>query len=163
MLELRKAEQGTDVAVQNLAPDHAKAPRGSAPSAEEEQEFAKEVEFYRQWARENVKSSIVLANDVLKQLLTINAALLGAASILLNDNLIDPLGRVATVLAFFLALVVSFLGVLPFESPPQREVAKIRAAKIRALNHKRNLLAGAAGLMSLGFGIAIVGIVLHGR
>ncbi|MFD2273724.1 hypothetical protein ACFS07_29065 [Undibacterium arcticum] len=49
--------------------------------------------FYFEWARESIKSSIALANDILKQLVTLNTALLGGASVLLNEELIDPAGK----------------------------------------------------------------------
>ncbi len=65
-------------------------PEGSRPSEEEE--------FYVAWGRETLKSNLVFANEVLRQLVTLSATLLGGSIAFLDASLIDVLfkrGRAA--------------------------------------------------------------------
>lgn len=117
--------------------------------------------FYTQWARETLKSSINLANDVLKQLLTLSTALLGGSVLFLAENMMPGLLRFLAILSFFAALIVSFLGVLPYEAHLDiKNVTAIRNHKQRTLDHKRKYLWGSALCSALGFGIVIAGLLI---
>ncbi|MFC3109148.1 hypothetical protein ACFQAT_22880 [Undibacterium arcticum] len=138
---------------------------GTAPSAEENAEFQEEKKFYFEWARESIKSSIALANDILKQLVTLNTALLGGASVLLNEELIDPAGKFFIVFLFFVALIISFIGMFPYEAPWRESLSEhlneIKNDKSAALEHKWKYIRRAGTFMAFGFGVAIFGLALQ--
>jgi len=117
--------------------------------------------LYIQWVRETLKNNINLANDVLKQLLTLNTALLGGSVLFLAQNMMPGFIRFFAILSFFAALIVSFLGVLPYEAHLDiKNVMAIRNHKKRTLDHKRKFLWGSALCSALGFGIVIAGLLI---
>ena len=118
--------------------------------------------FYTQWARETSKTNINLANDVLKQLLTLSTALLGGSVLFLAENMMHGFLRFLAIFSFFAALIVSFLGVLPYEAHLDiKNVTAIRNHKKRALDHKRKFLWGSALCSALGLGIVIAGLLIR--
>ena len=131
---------------------------GVEPTPEEMAEFEKERDFYVTWARQNVRTSITYANDILRQLVTLNTALVGAASIFLNKDLMDPYFKKWTVLCFFIAFVIAFAGMLPHESTPKTRVYEIKTDKVAALEHKRRFIWAVAIVMALGFGFGALGL-----
>lgn len=126
----------------------------TAPSEEEE--------FYITWGRETLKNNLTFANEVLRQLVTINASLLGGSIILLSSNLIDSIFKAFAILFFFVALIFSFIGMMPYEgSVDLRKPDEIRDHKTSALNRKRFFLWSSGILTALGFLFALIGIIMH--
>jgi type III secretory pathway component EscV len=119
-----------------------------------------EESFYTRWARETLKRNINLANEILKQLVTLNTALLGGSVLFLAENMMPGPLRFLAILSFFAALIVSFFGVLPYEAHLDiKNVTAIRNHKQRALHHKRKYLWGSALCSALGFGFVIAGLL----
>lgn len=134
-------------------------PTGLAPSKMEEKYFQNEEDFYLQWEREGVKNSIALANDILKQLVTLNTALLGGSVVFLDDSMMNPIVRTFVIILFLTALVTSFLGMIPHRTPLSRDLVKIEGHKAAALDHKDTYLWLASSCIALGFAVAIAGLL----
>jgi len=128
-------------------------PTGRPPS--------EDTEFYLAWGRESLKANLKFANEVLRQLVTLNASLLGGSIVFIEEALIGNLFRWLAIAGFLLALVFSFLGMMPYEgSVSLRKPDEIRMHKSRALAQKRFCLWTAGYLMAMAFGIVIAGMVL---
>jgi len=116
--------------------------------------------YYARWARETLKRNIDLANDVLKQLVTLNMALLGGSVLFLAEDMMPQPLRFLAIFSFLAALIISFLGVLPYESHLDiQNVTAVRYHKQQALRHKRKYLWGSAFCSALGFGFVIAGLL----
>ncbi len=126
----------------------------------EGQELSNEDRFYLNWAMDTVKLNISLANDILKQLITLSTALLGIS--LIFESIVSSEGlKIIVLFSFFFCLIVSLLGLLPYE----REVdisspSDIKEHKINALKHKRMYLWIASGFLLLGFVIILGELVV---
>jgi len=116
--------------------------------------------FYVSWGRETVKNNITLANDILKQLITISSALLGIT--IIYERIIESgTLKVIVLLSFFSSLVVAFLGILPYEAKVQIAIPNdIKTHKTRALKHKSRFLWISAGLLIVGFFSVIAELLL---
>lgn len=71
--------------------------------------------FYLNWGLEIVKNQFNVANEVLKQQISICITLLGVSVVfddLFNDN--NKL-KLLVVIIFFIGLIISFFGLIPFE------------------------------------------------
>ena len=68
---------------------------GQKPSSDDD--------FYLDWGKESLKNNIKLANDILKQLITLSTALLGV-SIIYEKIVEDENLRVVVLILFFLSL-----------------------------------------------------------
>lgn len=111
--------------------------------------------FYQEWGRETLKANIGNAIDVLKQLITINVALLGGAAVFLEGSDLAPASRALILFAFFVGLVSSLLGVIPTESEVDCRVPEeVKRHKSRALNQKRWFLGISAGFTVIGLLLA---------
>ena len=125
--------------------------KGALPSAEQL--------FYLQWARETQKRNIDLANQVLRQLVTLYASLLGGSIVFLKQEYLKPPYWGIVMVLLFLGLVLAFIGSMPYERHVDvRRPQDIKRHKQSALAWKRFFL-WSAGLMGLsGFVVAILGI-----
>lgn len=127
---------------------------GSPPSEDEE--------FYVLWGRETLKNNLAFTNDVLRQLVTLNTALLGGSIAFLDEKLISSTFKGGIVVLFFLSLITSFVGMMPYQhSVDLRLAEEIRQHKENAFRWKRYCLWVAGILLASGFIIALIGIVLH--
>ena len=139
----------------NTQIDH-EPPRGKQPSEEDE--------FYFQWGMESQKNNIVLANDILKQFITLNSTLLGGSVVFIDSAVMSPSAKNIVIIFFFLGLAAAFFGVLPYERKVLRasptEVEKYKAS---ALKKKRSFLWLAALFMAIGFLVAILGFLVVKR
>jgi hypothetical protein len=122
---------------------------------QEGQELTDEDKFYLSWARETVKSNIALSNEMLKQLISLNSALLGVN--LIFDKIVSSEGlKILVLLCFFVSLTISLLGLLPYENiVDTNSPSDIKEHKTKALKHKRIYLWTSACLLLLGFVIVI--------
>ncbi|HWY12615.1 MAG TPA: hypothetical protein VN026_14880 [Bacteroidia bacterium] len=115
--------------------------------------------FYVTWGRETIKNNITLANDILKQLVAISSALLGV-TIIYEKVVSNEILKVCVLLSFLLALVISFLGVLPYEAKVQLNVpSDIKEHKRKALVHKLRLLWISAISLMVGFSFVIAELI----
>jgi hypothetical protein len=128
--------------------------KGTAPSEDDE--------FYISWGRETLKHNLVFANEVLRQLVTLNVALLGGSIIFLDNIFVDSNIKVFALLSFFFSLIISFIGIMPYARSVDLRVADdIREHKESALKHKLYYLGVAGGLIGLGFIAIFIGLFTH--
>lgn len=117
--------------------------------------------FYISWGRESLKNNLVFANEVLRQLVTLNSALLGGSIAFLDETIIAVSFKVWVIVAFFLSLIMSFVGMMPYEGSVDLRIPKqIKQHKEDALKSKRCYLWIAGILLGIGFGIALAGIIM---
>jgi hypothetical protein len=134
--------------------------KGAKPTKEEEEQFLdyekKEHDYYAEWIRESLKTSINFANEVLRQLLTLCAALIGGSVVFLEKNLDSPPHlRTIVVLAFIAGLVCSFIGVTPYEHHATYDTKEFKREKIRALETKRRYIEWTCIFIAIGLFLAI--------
>ena len=72
--------------------------------------------FYLEWGKETTKKNIESAHGVLTQFLTLNTALMGGSVAFFTQGSINKSLQLSALFCFFIGLLVSFLGVLPYES-----------------------------------------------
>jgi len=117
--------------------------------------------FYQDWGRETLKANIGIATEVLKQLITINVALLGGGAAFLEGSDVGSLSRALILFSFFVGLIVSLLGVMPTESKVDIRIPKeVKRHKSKALNRKRLFLGVSAGFTI--FGLLVASLVVSG-
>lgn len=111
--------------------------------------------FYQEWGRETLKANIGIVTDVLKQLITINVALLGGGAAFLQSSDVGTAPRALILFAFFVGLISSLFGVIPTESKVDWRVPEeVKIHKSRALSWKRGFLSVSAGFTVLGLLVA---------
>ena len=97
--------------------------------------------FYIQWGYETVKANIGTANEVLKLLITINVVLIGGGAAFLYKSDVPENFRIIILAAFFIGLILAFVGIFPRESAIDIRIPeKIKAHKNRVLDSKRCFL-----------------------
>lgn len=105
---------------------------------------------------ETLQKMIAVTDDLLKTLITLSSALLGVGFIF-DDFAKSPLVRVIIILLFFIGLVVSFLGVLPFNVKYDVEdVGEMKQQEVKTFRRKRTHVWASAIIMAAGFSLAIV-------
>lgn len=113
-----------------------------------------------QQSPEILKKMVVKADEQLDRLIKVSSTLLGLGFIFTNFIAVEWL-RVLIIICFFIALVVSFIGVLPFRVRYDiEEVSDIKKQEIETFLRKRRYLWGSAIIMALGFTIAIVDLFI---
>ena len=126
--------------------------RGRPPSTDEQ--------FYLEWGYETLKNNFNLLNEVLRQLLTLDAALLAAAIGFLDKIKIPDWSKAFVLILLCASLVISFLGVLPYKGKVDlRKPEDIKLHKEKALASKRRFLWIAASLLFVSFVISILGLL----
>ncbi len=119
----------------------------------------KEEDFYIQWGKETLKTNIENANIVLRQLITLNTALLGGSVAFLSQGEISKSWHGASMAFFFIGLIFAFLGSAPYESKVQLNMPnEIKQHKEKALKSKRCSLWESAIFTGTGLLIAAIGI-----
>lgn len=123
---------------------------------------SEESEFFLEWGRESLKANLKFANDILRQLVTLNATFLGGSIVFLDRSLIPSPYREIAIVLFFAALVVAFIGMMPYEANvPLRMPFEIKKHKEQALASKRRYLWTAGGLMASAFGTLAATIIIN--
>ena len=129
---------------------------GAPPTAEEQ--------FYIDWARESRKRNIDLANQALRQLVTLYASLLGGSIVFLKKEFLRSPYWETVMILFFLGLVLAFIGSMPYEGRVDvRQPQEIKRHKQSALAWKRFFLWSAGLSGASGFAVAMIGVVLGGQ
>ncbi len=133
--------------------DKNKTPQaGQAPSEDDT--------FYLTWGKETLKNNINLSNDILKQIITLSSALLGV-SIIYDKIVSNELIRIIVLLLFLLSLVISLLGVLPYEKTVSiNSPSQIKEFKRKALKHKRIYLWISGAGLTFGFSLIIAELII---
>ena len=116
--------------------------------------------FYMRLGEEIVNRNIQTLNEVLRQLLTLSVGLAGGGAVFLSDDLCSKGLKIAAVIMFGLAMIASFVGVMPYrEDVPMSMPCEIKASFERAIGWKDGFIYGAAVFIFLGFALALVGIL----
>lgn len=146
------------------------APNGSGPPVQvstgiiQGRPASPEQEFYYQWGLETLKNNFTVLNDVLRQLVTLSASLLGGSIAFLNPRLIGTGYKNAVVITFFVALVFDFFGMMPYEGKFDPQVPdSVKRHKDRAVRRKRIWAWITAGLLTAAFLLATVGMWKHSQ
>jgi hypothetical protein len=118
--------------------------------------------FYVEWGFETIKNNLKFLNEVLRQLVTLSATLLGGSIAFLDATLIGAKVKNAAVAVFFLALIVSFLGILPHrgEIDPQN-ANSVKRHKDTVYKWKSFYLLLTEIFLALGFLITVIGMITH--
>jgi len=104
---------------------------------------------------EAIQRLINVTDDLLKTIITMSSALLGVGFIF-DDFVKSPLARLIIVFLFFVGLVISFLGVLPFKIRYDIEDAEeLKQQHINTFFRKRRHLWSSACVLAVAFAIAI--------
>lgn len=102
-----------------------------------------------------IERLITVTDDMLKTLITMSSALLGVGFIF-DDFVKAPLVRVIIIFLFFVGLVISFLGVLPFNIRYDIEdVEELKQQQVDTFLRKRRHLWISAAILALAFALAI--------
>lgn len=111
--------------------------------------------FYLEWGKESIKNNIKLLNDMLSKMIVLNASFAGGAVV--QKVIIDSTPKTILIVIFLIALVISFIGYMPFENAIDISAPnEIKVHKKKALKHKRIYLWLAASIMCIGFSISII-------
>jgi hypothetical protein len=117
--------------------------------------------FYLDWGRESIKNNLKNTNDILKQLITISTAVLGLTIVFENIIKHDSL-RIVVLFLFFLSLIISFLGILPYGKKIQINSAEeIKEFKSKALKTKRLYIWFSGGMILSGFAVIIISMAFQ--
>jgi hypothetical protein len=118
-----------------------------------------EDEFYLEWGKESLKNNINLANEILKQLITLSTALLGV-SIIFDKIVSDEILRIVVLSLFFISLVLSLLGILPYEkNVALNSPTEIKKFKRKALTQKRIYIWISGAGLTFGFAIILAELI----
>lgn len=112
--------------------------------------------FYLDWIKDVIKNQFNLANELLKQIITLCVALLSVSVIF--ENLFEGNTQLKffTVLFFFISLILAGIGVYPVETSGMwlNSPGEIEKFKKKALHHKK-LFYALSSVFLLG-GIAVI-------
>ena len=112
------------------------------------------------WGREQFKSSLGLANDVLKQAVTIISLLLTAALGFLDKVGVGRGWQVTTFVLLLVPLIVSFIGLAPVSIEIDiRDAESVRTFRNAVLRKKRRALFCITWFLAAAFVSALVGIL----
>ena len=99
-------------------------------------------------------------DDMLKTLITMSSALL-AVGVIFDDFVKSPLVRAIIILLFFIGLIISFLGVLPFKIRYDIEdTGEQKEQQIAIFKRKRRHLWLSAGATASGFMLIIADLMV---
>lgn len=103
---------------------------------------------------------IATTDTMLNTLITMSSALL--AVVVIFENFVkSPLGRIIIVLIFFIGLVISFLGVLPFNIRYDiEEEEELKQQQINTFLRKRKHLWLSAGVLAGGFTLIVIDLII---
>ena len=114
--------------------------RGIPPTAQELYLLA--------WGQETLKENLKLTNDILRQQVTLSAALIAATIALRGTAILTTTTASVTLAILVLSLLLAGLGAMPYESQVDLfQPDAILAHKERAFRYKISLLRASATLM----------------
>jgi len=103
---------------------------------------------------------VTTTDDMLKTLITMSSALL-AVGVIFDDFVKSPLVRAIIILLFFIGLIISFLGVLPFKIRYDIEDAgEQKEQQIAIFKRKRRHLWLSAAATASGFVLIIADLMV---
>ena len=121
-----------------------------------------DLKFYHQWSLDTRRQNMDFTNEILRRLVTLTGVLLGGGVALINDKTMLPIFQVLTLGAFFAALAVSFVGMMPYDAHAHPDVPdQFREAQERAFAWKTRLISIAGACIGFGFVLAVIGLVVR--
>ena len=117
--------------------------------------------FYLEWGKEMVKNQVNLANEILKQIMTLCVALLSVSVIFekLFEN--EPGLKFFTVLMLFISLIFACVGIYPFEKSDVwlNSPSEVERFKIQALNFKKQKYKLSVAFLLLGIAVIVLTVL----
>jgi hypothetical protein len=114
-----------------------------------------------EWGEQTKKNSLPFLNDTLRQLVLIDAALLGGG-LALNEKILHPLGRGLGLLCLLVSLAAALWGMLPYGADVNLAIPEhIRIAREAGFRFKDRALKVAASALFAAFCLAAVGLVIR--
>ncbi|WP_298898656.1 hypothetical protein [uncultured Psychroserpens sp.] len=122
--------------------------------------LSEEDKFYLDWAKENLKENVKLANDILKLIITLSSGILGI-SLVFDQIMSNNEFKLLSILLFFISLIIAFIGVLPLKKKIDiLSPSEIRDFEREALKHKLCFLRISGIIAVLGFTIIIAELII---
>lgn len=119
--------------------------------------------FFLSWAEQSLSSALPFVNEVLRHLVTLTSTLLGGSIVFLSADMIGKTPHLLAVVGFFLALALSFIGMMPFSGHIDfQDPARNEEHLTSTLKMKMRLCRAAGLLILAGFVCAIVGLLIKG-
>ncbi|RPD44870.1 hypothetical protein DNI29_19400 [Hymenobacter sediminis] len=118
-----------------------------------------EDEYLNEWSLNSLKENLTLINDILRQLMTISAAILGV-SIFYEKIITNNSFKIAAISTFFVALILSFFGIIPYGSKIiTNDPVAFKEQKKSIFKTKYWLAIAACFFLTAGFAIVIVHLI----
>jgi len=118
--------------------------------------------FFFELGEEIFKRNIPFLNEILKQLVTMSIALSGGSLMFLDKSVCDPTLKLAASVMFFVALISSFVGVLPYRDSVRRsDPDAIKENVKKATEWKNGFVWAASIFIGLGLILAFFGVLLN--
>ncbi|UFP95817.1 hypothetical protein [Gloeobacter morelensis] len=115
--------------------------------------------FYVDWGKETIKQNLSFLNDVLRQLLTLNTALIGSSAVFFDESILGKDFKLAVIIVFMFSLFVCLVGVLPVETDVNPQApGLVKEHKQKATKWKRCLLYISFSSFFLGFVLVLFGL-----
>lgn len=126
--------------------------------------ITEEEEFYLQWGLETLRANVDLVNDILKQLLTLSAALIGSGVFFLTKDIV-PNNFIAPILILFvISLILSLLGLLPYVADIDiNSPSGIKQYKNQVFKSKLIFVRFSAALLIIGLIASGLGVIIKYR
>jgi hypothetical protein len=134
-------------------------PTGPIPSVIQGEFADASNTFYADLGDEIIRQNHKQLNDTIKQLLTYSTSLASGGLVFLNDAIVGKSWRLAAVSFFFVAMIVTLLGVLPYSAHVTRRCpSEVKDALERGNALKDGVVWFAAIFIVLGLGVAMWGV-----
>jgi len=126
----------------------------------EEQNPHPEELFYKQWGWETLKNNISIVNDVLKQFVAINTALLSVYLGFFEKITVCFWGKIILFILLIFSFSISIIGIYPFPIKVNlNEPADIKAYKEKRAKYKNRCLVLVSCSLIFAFVIFLVAIL----
>lgn len=123
--------------------------------------LTKEEDFYLTLSEEFVKNNSKFVNDVLRQLITLNTALLAGTVTFINKEIINENFKIVVVFFFLIALIISFVGTMPYSGTISfTDPYRVKTFSENALDYKLKYIKISGFISGLGFLIIIIGMIV---
>jgi hypothetical protein len=119
--------------------------------------------FYVEWMAGTIKNMPATLNDSLNRIVTMSTFMLGGGLYFLKESPMPATCRVASLVAFGIALAVAFAGLWPVSSMVQIgcwRLEECRSFKERVMYRKSTAFAIASVLLVVGVAITLAGMLI---
>lgn len=121
----------------------------------------KEEDFYLSLAGEFIKNNSKFVNEVLRQFITLNTALLAGTVTFINKEIINENYKIVVVFCFLISLIISFVGTIPYSGGVSfSDPHKVKTFSENALNYKLKFLKASGIISGIGFLVIIIGMII---